>query len=86
MSKAVSPFYEVLKPLRTYIIWKVWFRAMLDQEGYQHLVLVVDCVVQGTVTELSSRFQINELRAPYHIDFFIYFVSILSIKMLFHSV
>lgn len=35
---------------------------MLDQEGYQHLVLVVDCVVQGTVTELSSRFQINELR------------------------
>jgi hypothetical protein len=53
MSKAVSPFYLVVKLLRTYVIREVWLRTMLDQEGYQQLVLMVDSVVQGAVTELS---------------------------------
>ena len=53
MSNAVSPFYLVVKLLRTYVIGKIWLRAMLDQEGYQQLVLVVDCVMQGAITELS---------------------------------
>ena len=56
---------------------------MLDQEGYQQLVLVVDGVVQGAVTELSYCDQMNE---PYHIDFVINFVSILSIEMLAHRI
>ena len=52
MSNAVSPFYQVTL-FRTYVIREVWLRAMVDQEGYQNLVLMVDSVVQRTVTELS---------------------------------